>query len=51
MFNFQGGDLIGFIMKNPRIEGLLLKYQFFQIANLCNILETVADKEALLYLS
>jgi hypothetical protein len=51
MFNYKSGDLIGFIMKNPRLEGLLQKYRFIQIANISNILEVIGDQCALSYLA
>jgi hypothetical protein len=38
LFNKKDGDLIGFIMQEPVLEGLLQKYDFFQVANLSNIL-------------
>jgi hypothetical protein len=44
MFNYKGGDLIGFIMKHPRLEGLLEKYQFIQFANIGNLLEIIGDR-------
>lgn len=51
LFNHKDGDLIGFIMNEPVLEGLLQKYEFVQIASISNILEPIADREALGYLT
>jgi hypothetical protein len=39
------------MMEDPVLEGLLQKYEFMQIANISNILEPLAEREALAYLA
>lgn len=51
LFNEEDGDLIGFMMQDPILLGLFQKYEFVQMANVSNILEGVADREALGYLA
>lgn len=50
-FEYSGGDLVGYLMKDPNIDKFLQKYEYIQFANILNISEEIADKESLIYLN